>query len=505
MIQKQLTQDEINDMNKVTECIGIKWVEKTWTKGIIPDSFTEQSDRDYAVQKAKWEENHFIVSEPSMAYWQENHNSVVPIGRQACQDASRKLWFNNDMGKKTKLFDEWIDDCDARTYSRVEYIPYAKHDPPSIDDDVYNTAKPFAFNYIENTEDRNPDAIKLFRELLSVLSEDDDGERYMEYYFSHLLQKPTERPQIMLVFKSHGGTGKDTLTNTITRILGESHCAVIDDMERIFGNFNSMLANKIFITMNEIDGKQGMKYIEKLKNGLTQETQPITYKGKEPYDQVNNMRPLVYSNTSNPIPVDSAVARRVLMNQVRADRQLPKSFFDKYYSCIDDAHWIDSLASDLYDYDLTSFRIRDPPQTLSMRTKLQDKIQPLHKLLQNMCEGKHTDRVYTVVPKMDGCIAIEVSEFKALYKEELHNRFPCGHEPFLSDKKYIDNVFGNYNNIIFPKVRKSVNKVQKFVHVIHVERMIKGLKNRREYSMPVMDDDDDEEDISNGVQSICLE
>jgi len=276
-------------------------------------------------------------------------------------------------------------------------------------------------------------------------------------------------------------------------------------MERIFGNFNSMLANKIFITMNEIDGKQGMKYIEKLKNGLTQETQPITYKGKEPYDQVNNMRPLVYSNTSNPIPVDSAVARRVLMNQVRADRQLPKSFFDKYYACIDDAHWIDSLASDLYDYDLTSFRIRDPPQTLSMRTKLQDKIQPLHKLLQNMCEGKHTDRVYTVVPKMDGCIAIEVSEFKALYKEELHNRFPCGHEPFLSDKKYIDNVFGNYNNIIFPKVRKSVNKVQKFVHVIHVERMIKGLKNRREYSMPVMDDDDDEEDISNGVQSITLE
>ena len=66
-------------------------------------------------------------------------------------------------------------------------------------------------------------------------------------------------------------------------------------------------------------------------------------------------------------------------------------------------------------------------------------------------------------------------------------------------------MFGNYNNIIFPKVRKSVNKVQKFVHVIHVERMIKGLKNRREYSMPVMDDDDDEEDISNGVQSICLE
>ena len=496
MAHNEFTQADINNMNEATELIGVKWAEKKWSKGVIPESYTEQSERTYAMMKARWEDSHFIVEEPQLAYWQDNRDGARPINRQACQDASRKMWFMNDDGKKTKLFDEWIDDEDALTYTRVAYIPHAKHDPPALDDGVYNTAKPFAFDYIPK-EERDSKAIDMFQELLCELSEDDDGLNYMMYYWAHLLQKPTERPQIMLLFKSHGGTGKDTLTNTITRMLGKDHCTVVDDMEKLYGGFNSALANKLFVTMNEIDGKQGLKYIEKLKNSLTAEHIHIVYKGKDGYEQVNICRPVVYSNSSNPMPIDSAVARRALMNQVRADRQLPKKFFEEYYACLDNAHWVNSLASYLCDYDLSNFKIRDPPETLSMRTKIQDKIQPLHRLLQELCEGRHSDKVYTNVPKMEGCIAIEVAEFKCLYKQELSEKYPSGWEPFMTDKKYIDNVFGNYNNIIYPKVRKSVNKVQKQVHVIHKERMINGLKNRREYTMPVMDEDDDDEDITN--------
>lgn len=50
--------------------------------------------------------------------------------------------------------------------------------------------------------------------------EDDVDMQYLKAYFA-LLQKPTptERPQIM--FKSPVGASKDTLANTITRMLGE--------------------------------------------------------------------------------------------------------------------------------------------------------------------------------------------------------------------------------------------------------------------------------------------
>ena len=64
----------------------------------------------------------------------------------------------------------------------------------------------------------------------------------------------------------------------------------------------------------------------------------------------------------------------------------------------------------------------------------------------------------------------------------------------MTDKKYINNVFGNYNDIIYPRIRKSVNGQQKQIHAIHTERMIAGLKNRREYTTPVLDDSSDDED-----------
>ncbi len=491
MTQRELTTDEIGDMNTATELFGIKWCEKKWVKADVPD-YTMQKERSYQAMKEQWEEKHFIVSEPQFSYWRENDDGPKPINRQACQDATRKMWYKNEDNKKCKLFDEWLDDDYARTYKRVEYIPHAKHDPPTLDDDVYNTAKPFVFDYIPKAE-RDPEAMVLFMKLLGELSEDDEGRDYMQRYFAHILQKPMERPEIMLLFKSHGGTGKDTLTKTLIRMLGHEHCTVVADMELLFGGFNSSIANKLFITMNEVDGKQGTKHIEKLKNSLTVDKIHIIYKNKDSYEQVNVARNLAFSNNPNPMPVDTASARRMLSNQVRADRQLPKEFFETYYKCLEDPEWINALASDLYDIDLTGFKIRQPPETASMRSKLQAKIQPLHKFLQGLCEGQHADVVFKHVPKEEGCIAIQVSDFNRLYKDRLTELYPSGWEPFMTDKKYLSNVFGNYNDIIYPNKRKSVNKAQKNVHIIHKERMIAGLKNRREYSLPDLDESDDED------------
>ena len=489
MSTTELKQDEIDDMNTATELFGIKWCEKSWTKGVIPESYTNQDDRSYEVMKAKFEDKYFIVEHPQLAYWQQTDDGANPINRVACVDASRKYWYKNDEGKKTKLFDDWLEDETARTFRKVVYVPYSNHIPADIPDDVFNTATPFTFEYVPK-EERNQTALPLFTELVAGLSEDVDGREYTIDYFAHMIQKPTERPEIMLLFKSHGGAGKDTLTKTITKILGSAHCETVDDMGLLFGQFNSCIANKLFITMNEVDGKQGGTYIEKLKNRLTAEEMSITFKGKDPYSQVNIFRSVCYSNNSNPIPIESGSARRLHANQVPADSRLSPEFFTKYYNCLDDEHWINSLASELCDFDLTQFNVRRPPKSRSLASKIQDKIHPLHKFLQDICEGNHTADVYTTIPKKPGCIGIEVSAFSRAYKELLTEQYPSGWAPFMTDKTYISNVFGNYHDIIFPKIRKSVNGVQKSLHIIHPKRMIVGMKNRCEYTIAQIDDDD---------------
>lgn len=492
MTSTELGDSEIDDMNTATELFGVKWCEKSWDKGIVPASYTEQADRSYEQMKAKWEEKHFMVEEPEHVQWAECEDGPEPITRSGSVDASRKYWYNNEDGKKTKFFDTWIEDETARTYRKVAYIPHSRHFPADVPDDVYNTAKPFAFDYISK-EDRNPDALPMFKTLINNLSESPEGRDYTLYYLAHMVQKPLERPEVMLFFKSHGGTGKDTLTNTAVAIFGQDHCETIDDMGVVFDRFNSVMANKLFITMNEVDGKQGTAYIEKLKNRLTSERIHITYKNKEPYKQDNFARFWGHSNNPNPIPLDTGVVRRLHANQVPADNLLCEEFFAKYYACLKDKHWVNSLASELCDYDLTQFNVRRPPKSSSLTSKLQDKIQPLHKFLQDICEGKHTLDVYTTIPKKPDCIGIDVASFNRAYKERLQELFPSGWDAFMTDKKYISNVFGNYHSIFTPKVRKSVNGVQKCVHVIDPARMIIGMKNRREYTMPDIDESDDEE------------
>ncbi len=492
MTTQELSNSEIDDMNTATELFGVSWCEKPWTKGVIPESYTKLDDRSYEVMKARFEEKHFIVAHPQLSYWQQTDDGANPITRIACVDASRKYWYTNDDGKKSKLFDDWLEDENARTFRKVVYVPYSNRFPAEIPDDEFNTAPPFSFDYVPK-EERNQNALPMFTQLVAGLSEDTEGRQYTIDYFAHMIQKPTERPQIMLLFKSHGGAGKDTLTTTITKILGESHCETVDDMGLLFGQFNSCIANKLFITMNEVDGKQGGMYIEKLKNRLTAEQIPITFKGKDPYSQVNIFRSTCYSNNANPIPIESGSARRLHANQVPADSRLSPEFFTEYYNCLDDEHWVNSLASELCDIDLTQFNVRRPPKSRSLASKIQDKIHPLHMFLQDICEGKHTADVYTNIPKKPDCIGVDVTAFARTYKERLTEQFPSGWAPFMTDKTYLSNVFGNYHDILFPRMRKSVNGVQKCLHVIDPKRMIIGMKNRGEYTTHEVDDDDEDE------------
>ena len=98
--------------------------------------------------------------------------------------------------------------------------------------------------------------------------------------------------------------------------------------------------------------------------------------------------------------------------------------------------------------------------------------------------------MYQKIPKKPDCIGIEVSAFNRAYRERLTEQYPTGFDQWMTDKTYINNVFGNYHNIIFPKIRKSVGGTQKHLHIIDPQRMLVGLRNRCEYTIPQIDEDE---------------
>ena len=488
---------EISALNELTADLELEWKVKEWTKTEVPADFDESTFRSLECMICRLNEKFFVVHEPEFAIWQENSEGAKPIAQQSFMNASREYWFKNADGKKRPIASEWFDSESKRAYDKTDYMAYAKHQPPMLPDGIYNTSKPFNFTYVAK-DARDATALPLFQKLLVELSEDNSGVSYITHYISHMIQRPTVKPPVIVMFKSHGGTGKDTLTITITRMLGDAHCLVVDNMKHLFGDFNGALSNRLFVTMNEASGKEGTKYIERLKNQMTAEHLFIRHLNKDGYTQRNVFRPFVFSNNDNPFPLDSAVARRMFMNQVRADRQLQPEFFDEYYRCLDDDHWVNSLASELWDLDLSAFNIRKPPVTKSMHQKLQAKIPPICRLFQDLCEGKHTDKVHTKVPKMTGCIAIKTRDFQALYREYLAEKFPTGHDLFYTEPKYFSDFCGKYNDIIYANTRKSINGKQTRVHVIHPERMLKGLKNHKQYTEPEVELESSDIELESG-------
>jgi hypothetical protein len=149
----------------------------------------------------------------------------------------------------------------------------------------------------------------------------------------------------------------------------------------------------------------------------------------------------------------------------------------------------------LYDIDLTDFKIRKPPTTASLMKKMQNNIHVVHKLFQDIAEGAYTEDIFTTVPRRPDCVAIETTAFMAEYKQRLSERYPGGHDPFMTDKKWLEGIFGAYNDIIWPSRRSRIEGKQRVVHIVHTERMVKGLKNRCEYTTNQTDSDDEEEAV----------
>ena len=119
----------------------------------------------------------------------------------------------------------------------------------------------------------------------------------------------------------------------------------------------------------------------------------------------------------------------------------------------------------------------------------QHQIEPLHAFLQRLCEGKYpevTTDITTKTTKLNGkkvaapLIAIEPSKFKNLYTNMLREKY-SDFQPCIAKPEYINRIFGNYKDIIYPNVRKSlIKKTQSRYHFISPELMIERLNKERQ-------------------------
>ena len=360
--------NQVPVLNEITKQYGCTWAKKDFDNS-IEDSEEWLSRNDlppyesfeYTFIRDKFQENHFMIENP-LTFVKErtikNKKHVTTYNQTDFKTIIKPIKYEKRTKtgfEKVGIFDKWLDDPERKSYFKLDFIPVIGQE----DKTTFNTFQGFDYHNYENRDFTYTDRlINIFRKQTLILSNYDvEAAEWIIKFFADLLQNPTRLPAVALVLKSGQGYGKDTLIDTISKLLGQEYMCRTANPEEIFGQFNSGLKNKIFLQLNELEGKDGFANKEKFKNLITENTTQINEKNMKRYTQSNFLRIIVASNNSTPIeiPIDD---RRFVVCKAALEKP-SQEYFNTFHECLEDDDCLFSLYKYLMEYDLKDIKPKD--------------------------------------------------------------------------------------------------------------------------------------------------
>ena len=178
-------------------------------------------------------------------------------------------------------------------------------------------------------------------------------------YLAHIIQRPYELSHSSFIFISPEGTGKDKHYIFLSKVIGEKYCVITGSLESVLGKFNSLLAGKLLITINETDPKESKEREASIKHFTTAETVTIEGKYKDPIKANNYARFTWYSNKTFAYPVTGNSRRPRICKSSDKYISLPsaekKAYFEKLIAQMNDKNVQYSFLRYLQSYDISTF------------------------------------------------------------------------------------------------------------------------------------------------------
>jgi uncharacterized protein DUF5906/uncharacterized protein DUF3854 len=207
--------------------------------------------------------------------------------------------------EKIKVAQEFID---SRDRPEVDTKVFWPSEPPGYDAEArtYNEWTGFGTEplIVEADEDKAFYNLVVgeFKKFIKGLFEEHD--EYHLKWAGHMIQCPGEKTSIaMLIASVHNGIGKSLLGEIYRGVIGERHSVALE-MDRTVAKFNILLGKKLFLQMDEADGRFSGNE-SKIKDLISSDKFPVEPKGIDTYMVDNFVRVLMTSNSSAPIRLDA--------------------------------------------------------------------------------------------------------------------------------------------------------------------------------------------------------
>lgn len=403
----------------------------------------DNSAKEYDVAKVAFEKEHFLTVNP-FVFWKRNRmtdgsfefNQLrIEEFKLVCKEHKIIDYRANGDMKIDDIFDKWMGDVTKKMYDKIDFVPFGKTQccPPYI----YNTFDGFHATTLVLKPDADTNMtvdIGNFKKMMwNLCDENDDMFSYIIKYIAHMFQYPNKLPEQIIVFKSWTGTGKDTLVRTLQRLMGTKYVAITEEPDHIFGQFNETLKSKICVFLNEMEGRHGINYQEKLKGHSTSRHNRVNAKFEKPLIESNRCRLIINSNNESPVNVQMNDRRFVICQAgygLVANTKDPehakevKDFWNTYYTDMRNDDWLASLYDYLYNQvDLSDWDSSKVPGGVAKELMRSKNINPLYFYLQTVLEEPNKNNL-GMNSTVKGTHFIKFKQFFVGYKAFLDTAFP---------------------------------------------------------------------------------
>ena len=204
--------------------------------------------------------------------------------------------------------------------------------------------------------------------LMVICGGDEKHYQYLVCYIAHALQRPGEKPGVMIILLGGQGIGKGTLARILHIIWGATFYQV-GQADAITGNFNAILERTFIIFMDEALFAGDHKASDTLKSLVTEPVIHINEKYQPARQTASFHRFFVGSNADHLKATDRDDRRDFTLRVSEAHRN-DHEYWNALYAEISGGG-VAAMVHDLLAMDLSGFNVRAKPNTKEL---LQQKI-----------------------------------------------------------------------------------------------------------------------------------
>jgi Family of unknown function (DUF5906) len=200
---------------------------------------------------------------------------------------------------KTKLFPAppwWLGHPARRTYQRTHFQPGAKGTIPQ-ENGLVNTFSGYAIQPIPGDH-----SLMDWHMRHVIAGGIEENYQYLMRTFAWWIQNPHRTPGLAMYLRGARGTGKSTVGEWLMEIFGV-HAAQPTDAMHLFGKFNSMLTQTVFVFFDELKIKPHDAVMAKFKVLMTGKRYPVENKNQNISAHISNFtRLLICGNDKVAVP-----------------------------------------------------------------------------------------------------------------------------------------------------------------------------------------------------------